>query len=173
MLIAERIREVYEQVDRLLGCIVKKQAVIPVIEECEHLLSGICALVVGEIPVIFVVLNEGKECRNSEYSRSSAVRDVTVVRAVRDPRDLNKERDDHVLVVIGERRVGECLDHVRIRSEEFVEAEILIEICGDRIPPVEKEILERYVVLIEVCKRSLKVRQKHRILVLALNIIAC
>ena len=53
-----------------------------------------------------------------------------------------EDRDDHVLVAVDKGRQRIFAYHVGIGSEEFIQAQIFIEICGDRIPPVKKEILK-------------------------------
>ena len=158
MVFTKSIRKVNEELYRLFGRIEQEEAVIPVIEECEHLILGICALLQRKILVVFVVLDKCEKIRYLQHLGCGSVRNITVVGAVSDPRDHDEESDDHLLIVISKRREREGLDHVGIRSEELIETEILIEICGDRIPPVEEEVLKRYIILIEVRKRGLKVR---------------
>ena len=158
MIFAELVREVHKSVDDLLRRVNKEQAVVPVVKECEHLFFGICALIFGKILILLVILYEIKQIGYLQDIGSGSSRELAVFDAVRDQGYPDHDGDDHVLIVLRKRRDGEIIYHVGVGSQKLIKAEITVEICRYRIPPVVSEILERDLLLIKVGKRSLKVR---------------
>ena len=142
MPVTKSVGEVNECVDDLLWSIDKKQAVIPVVKECEHLVLGICALFFRKILILLIVFNKGKKIRDLKHFGSSAVRELAVFDPVSYRRQLDHDGDDHVLIILRKRRNGEIVHHIRIGSQKLIKAEITVEVGRDGIPPVVCKILE-------------------------------
>ena len=143
MLPAKFIRKVNEAVDNVFPGVRQEQAVIPVIEEGDHLLLGICTLFRREFLILFVILYHADEPRDPQYFRCRAPGEVIgPYGGIRYLGDLYKDGYYHVLICLRKRRKGKITDTVRIRSQEFIQTEVPVKICGYGAPPVESKVIE-------------------------------
>ena len=143
MLLAKYIRKVNEVVDDIFPGVRKEQAVIPVIEECDHLILGICTLFGRKFLILFEILYHADETCDPQYFRCRASGEVIgPYGGIRYLGDLYKDGYYHVLICLGKRRKGKIADTVRIRSEKFIQTEVSVKICGYGAPPVESKVIE-------------------------------
>ena len=85
-------------------------------------------------------------------------------------RDHREDRDENVILVHWDRRHFDRGHRIGIGAEKVIEAEVVEEIDHNRIPPVEDEIVERYVVVGEMREGGPQVVELHRIVYLALDV---